>query len=131
MLPPGTRMSVFGHSVRFEDWSRLVRAPLVWLGEPDPCKAGTHIEGSDPVKQSLGAMLAAWGASFRNTPTTVGQADKNGSDELQEALLIVSGEKGRINCQKAGNWLAKYEGRVVDGFGSSAPGPISAPFCGA
>jgi hypothetical protein len=100
MLPPGTRMSVFGHSVRFEDWSRLVRAPLVWLGEPDPCKARTHVEGSDPVKQSLGAMLAAWWASFKGTPKTVGQADKNGSDELREALLIVSGEKGASTAKR-------------------------------
>ena len=110
---PDVGLRPFG---RFEDWSRLVRAALVWLGEPDPCKARAHIEGSDPVKQSLGAMLAAWWASFKDTPKTVGQADKSGGDELREALLIVSGEKGHINLRKAGNWLAKYEGRVVDGL---------------
>ena len=110
---PDVGLRPFG---RFEDWSRLVRAALVWLGEPDPCKAGAHIEGSDPVKQSLGAMLAAWWASFKDTPKTVGQADKSGGDELREALLIVSGEKRHINLRKAGNWLAKYEGRVVDGL---------------
>lgn len=101
---------------RFEDWSALVRAALVWLGQPDPCQARAHTEGSDPVKQSLGAMLAAWWASFRDTPKTVGQAVSSGGDELRETLLIVSGDKGCINLRKAGSWLAKYEGRVVEGL---------------
>jgi hypothetical protein len=61
-------------------------------------------------------MLAAWWASFKDTPKTVWQADKSGGGELREALLIVSGKKGCINLRKAGNWLAKYEGRVVEGL---------------
>src|SRR4029078_6718155 len=32
----------------FEDWSGLVRDPLIWLGEPDPCETMERTRRDDP-----------------------------------------------------------------------------------
>ena len=44
----------------FEDWSRLVRDPLIWLGEPDPVAVTEETRGGDPDLTSLKAVMAAW-----------------------------------------------------------------------
>lgn len=37
---------------RFEDWQRLCRFPLIWLGLPNPCATRDSIEASDPDVKS-------------------------------------------------------------------------------
>jgi putative DNA primase/helicase len=44
----------------FDDWSRLVRSPLVWLGCVDPAKTMETARAEDPELVALEGMAAAW-----------------------------------------------------------------------
>ena len=57
-IASGTRVALrpFGS---FEEWSRLVREPLVWLGLPDPVDSLRVLEAADPERAQLAAMLQA------------------------------------------------------------------------
>src|SRR5262249_39539110 len=41
----------------FEEWSTMVRAPLVWLGCDDPCASRDDIEDTDPETDKLANLL--------------------------------------------------------------------------
>ena len=45
---------------RMREWSRFARAPLVWLGEPDPLESQLTLRESDPALESLESLLSAW-----------------------------------------------------------------------
>jgi hypothetical protein len=44
----------------FEDWSRWVREPLLWLGQPDPWATVSQIRDADPELAGLTAVIAQW-----------------------------------------------------------------------
>lgn len=44
----------------FEDWTRAVRSPLVWLGCADPCETMEEVCAEDPVLGMLRQLLSAW-----------------------------------------------------------------------
>jgi putative DNA primase/helicase len=44
----------------FEQWSRLVREALIWLGEADPVDTMEDIRGADPKLRALRSMAMAW-----------------------------------------------------------------------
>ena len=44
----------------FDDWSRLVRSPLVWLGCADPMQTMETARSEDPGIINLRAVVAAW-----------------------------------------------------------------------
>jgi putative DNA primase/helicase len=48
----------------FDDYTRLVRAPLVWLGQPDPVGTMTKLHEADPVMAGLRGVMAAWEAAI-------------------------------------------------------------------
>src|SRR5439155_23583152 len=54
---PDVKVPVFG---RYEEWSRYVRQPLVWLGLADPCETKHVIAARDHVRNELGNLLEAW-----------------------------------------------------------------------
>src|SRR5262249_24881597 len=43
----------------FEEWSAMVRAPLVWLGCDDPCASRDDVEDADPETEKLASLLDA------------------------------------------------------------------------
>jgi hypothetical protein len=43
----------------YEDWYARVRAPLVWLGEPDPVATNARFKAAEPEREALGAVLRA------------------------------------------------------------------------
>lgn len=112
---------------RFEDWSGLVRAALVWLGEADPLTGREQLEDGDPVRVKLRALLLAWFETFRTAPATSKEAvlranetklDDEGREQpaypvLREALEEHFTDKGgRVNSRYLGEFLKKYAGRV-------------------
>lgn len=111
----------------FEEWSRLVRSALVWLGYADPVETIANARASDPIVTSLHAVLASWYAAVGSSPRTTG-AIKDAAFErdplnniingaLQEALLEVADDKrGGIDTRRLGKFLGRYAGRVVDGM---------------
>ena len=98
----------------FGDWSRLVRAPLVWAGCADPVATVTRARSDDPTVQALGSILAAWFEAWRSEPVTVaGLIDRaearatNGATELKEALGLVCLRGGKLDGVRLGYWLRK------------------------
>ncbi len=108
----------------FGEWSDNVRSALVWLGKADPTKSIEEVRKSDPVLNTLGAVLAAWQAVFKEPKTThqvaADLASFDATDEdrvtLREALLPVAGVRGAIDGQRLGYWLRRSKGRPVGKF---------------
>jgi hypothetical protein len=109
---------------RFEEWSAWVRGALLWLGEADPVEAQRELEATDPVREALRSVLAAWHKCFESSPVTVKQVIEYSPDgrqqdwsELQDALraAIPSGQYG-LNTRKVGSWLSKHARRLQDGL---------------
>jgi putative DNA primase/helicase len=111
----------------FEDWSRIVRSALIWLGRADPVETMNAAREDDPVKLTLLNLLTAWHTATGSDERTAGeivslaQQTGFGSDYLHENLREVVTEiafdraKG-INSTKLGFYLRSYADRVVGGF---------------
>lgn len=106
----------------FEEWSSMVREPLVWLGMADPVASVEAVRADDPELASMTALFAAW--PFGRGPWTVGKLiessiDRSNSVEdtpLRRALLEVAGnERDTINRTALGNYLSSIKRRPVGG----------------
>lgn len=110
----------------FMPWSRMVRGALAWLGMEDPLKTQRLIEDRDPEREALGTVLAAWWAHFGTTPVTTADLIMRDGDELgtvsdtqaalYQALCAAIYSPRGLNGRNVGKYLAKYQGRVVDGL---------------
>jgi putative DNA primase/helicase len=111
----------------FEDWSRMVRSALVWLGRPDPCDTMNKARAEDPITSSLTNLFTSWHVAAGSAPQTVGAikdiASLNDSfgrllhGNLREALVDVADDgRGGVNSKKLGNFLKRYEGRIIAGL---------------
>jgi putative DNA primase/helicase len=119
----------------FEDWSRLVREPLVWLGLPDPVDSLRVLEAADPERGQLGDMLRAVHDAFgigefksaHLLAATKGgrQASLDGgglsltdqqAEAIQEALRGVCERNGELNAKALGRWLLRVNGRIEGGM---------------
>jgi len=106
-------------------WTRLVRCALVWLGQPDPAAAIFSRMAEDPDRETLGRMLVAWKAAFGSSPTAVRDALKHidyfgtgdtSRTELAELFRDVAELKGEVNRNRLGRWIARHQGRIVNGL---------------
>jgi hypothetical protein len=105
---------VFG---RFEQWSRFVREPLVWLGCADPCETRAQVESKDPVRESLATLLAAWHETFDSEPQTISTAVTAGSESLRSVMSAIAPTKdGGVNTRRVGRFVAKHERRIERGL---------------
>ncbi len=105
----------------FDEWSMIVRSPLVWLGCADPVTTTETARAEDPVLSALSAVMNAWRDSVGlNKPLSAGDlkacADLPAYPELHAALLSVAGDRSTIDTRRLGHWLSKYKGRIVGGL---------------
>jgi putative DNA primase/helicase len=118
----------------FEQWSRLVRAALTWLGEDDPVLTMESARDSDARLQAKAATLAAIGELFgfgEDRARTVAQMIEatdpfNGlrtllvpeakQKALGEALMVVARQGKEISPTKLGYWLRQGKGQIVNGL---------------
>ena len=130
-LASGERVQVPRYG-RFEEWSRFVREPLIWLGMEDPCETRKAVEAKDSVRQQLSGLLTAWRDAFGTEGRTVAEAlrEINESEEgklveiqkrdaletLNHAMRAVAEEKGCVNTRRLGNFLSKHEDRIEGGL---------------
>lgn len=105
----------------FDEWSRMVREPLVWLSMADPVDSVEAVRADDPELAAMTALFAAWPDRGQWTVGKLIEAsgDRAGSIDdtpLRRALLEVAGD-GRevINRKKLGNYLASIKRRPVSG----------------
>lgn len=118
---PGlSELTAFGS---FEAWSDLVRAPLVWLGEPDPCETRAEVASGDSVREELSALTEAW-ASAVGVGKVVSAAEllRTAQERANEGpgrdalLLALESVCPRGASPKAVGWyLKKVKGRIVNG----------------
>jgi putative DNA primase/helicase len=111
----------------FEDWSRVVRSALVWLGRADPCETMEKARADDPVIGVLSGVLQAWHDTIGSTAQTTGQVKETAevrnplgniaNGDLHDALIdIAEGKRGGIDSKNLGKYLGRHKGRVVGGL---------------
>ncbi len=111
----------------FEDWSRMVRSALVWLGRPDPCETMNKARSEDPITSSLSNLFTSWHLAGGSAPRTVAAVKDlaNANDDFgglrhsnfREALIDVADDgRNGVNSKKLGNFLKRYEGRIISGL---------------
>lgn len=107
---------------RFEAWSDMVRAPLVWLGCKDPVSSVKALEDEDPERNNLLAVLYAWrkaiGSGQDLTLSRIIQtAQEAGNEPLLEALRAVCGERnGALSVHRLAAYLRRKKERIADGM---------------
>jgi putative DNA primase/helicase len=100
----------------FEQWDRMVRRPLAWLGCPDPLLTAEGLRESDPDLEAMRLLFSAWHKSTQiHGPATAADVVGIESDhDLREALQVVCAEK--INSRRLGFWLRSHRDKIVDGL---------------
>lgn len=110
---------------RFEQWTDLVRAPLIWLGMEDPCGSLSALESEDPARQEHLAVLAEWHNVFGPKELTarevIGEVcntvDLDAGAKLKDLLKEFSADRqGIFNSKRLSSWLRRHAGRRVEGF---------------
>ena len=111
-------LSPFGS---FEQWSRRIREPLVWLGRADPCSTVTRVRDNDPARESLWAVVTQWDEHLGHEQAyTVQEVVKLAALEadFQTALVAVAGSRTGllVSNDRLGRWLKKIQGKIVNGL---------------
>jgi hypothetical protein len=105
----------------FTDWSRRVREPLLWLGEPDPCDTVAKVRANDPMRDELGAVLLQWkehlGVHSAYTVQAVIERAVN-FPTFYTALMNVAASRagGTVSNDRLGRWLKRVQGKIVNGL---------------
>ncbi|MCJ2124046.1 hypothetical protein [Methylobacterium sp. J-077] len=125
--------TVCGPLGSYEDWSAMVRSPLVWLGHDDPVVSMETAREEDPELSAIRELFEHWRAhlilsdgyttnSITKTAcakTATSSLDFNQQGflfpEFRDLLLRQAGEGGVVNSRRFGKWLSRIKGRVVDG----------------
>jgi len=102
----------------FEQWDRMVRRPLVWLGLPDPLFPAEGLRDQDPDLEAMRLLFTAWNGVVPSgnaitAADLLGMASEVNQD-LRDALQLVCSEKP--NGRRLGFWLRSHRNRIVDGL---------------
>jgi len=122
---PGVGLKPFGG---FEAWDRLVRRPIVWLGQPDPLAPAEGLREFDPDHEATRALFQTWWEIFGNHGATcaeaiaaarkhVGRFDGDtepAHPDLREALQMAASDK--LDSRRLAAWLRRHRDRIVDGL---------------
>ena len=119
--------AVCGPFGSYSAWSKMVRSPLVWLGEPDPILSMEAIREEDPELANMREFFDLWPTYLRlDTAYTTariieiaGEQLPNNYDTLwlKEFLLKVAARRGKeseISSERLGRWLRRISGRIVN-----------------
>jgi len=123
---------------RFEEWSRSVCAPIVWLGYPNPILSQNRLKEEDPETDELfGILQLIHSVKQRSSFTCAELIDELcappvvpfGSDnvatnenylvrnDLLTALKNVAGEdKLHLNSKRLGRYFTRFKGRPISGY---------------
>jgi putative DNA primase/helicase len=109
----------------FEQWDRVVRRPLVWLGLPDPLVAAEGLRDQDPDIEAMRLLYTSWHAKFGSSPVVVADVVAAGMEtspmsgdyrnpDLRDSLQLICAEKP--NSRRLSGWLRRHQDRIVDGL---------------
>ena len=102
----------------FEEWSHRIRAPLLWLGQADPCNTTIRVQEDDPRRDLLATVIAQWRQHLTaGQEYTVQQLINHAINvnDFYVALLNVAGRNNVVSNDRLGRWLKRNEGRPVNG----------------
>ncbi len=108
----------------FDQWSREIREPLVWLGVADPCRTRERIIVNNPERDSALSILSTWHDLSQDRAVTVAEVIRDGAN-LKELLLTVAADRtepAKINPRRLGVWLRSIEDRIFGDFQLSRHG---------
>lgn len=103
----------------YEEWSRLCRQPLIWMGLPDPAQSLIDQVSVDPDREAWGEFLEAWQECFGGRAVTVRMliAKAEQHPRLMEALEDLPVMDGKsVNRGRLGWLIRKRKGQRVDGL---------------
>ena len=110
-------LSPFGS---FEQWSRRVREPLVWLDCADPCETVPLVRDSDPGREALVLVVMQWEKNLGlDRPHTVQQIIGLAVSDIDfhAALSAVAAHRGGLlSNHRLGRWLNRVKGKIVNGL---------------
>jgi hypothetical protein len=109
-------------------WSKMVRSPLVWLGEPDPVRSMDDLREEDPELRNIREFFDLWlgydlGLDMAYTTARIIEiacappgANNYAPQAFKHLLLRVAASKGAgdtVSAERLGHWLRRISGRVV------------------
>lgn len=108
----------------FNEWSEIVRGPLVWLGEIDPLKSQATLEALDPTRSSTEAVFLAWHELFGNAKKSAQEIietiDNTLQDEkikrLKDALIAAIINQKGLTAHTLGKWLSKNKDMIYGNY---------------
>lgn len=106
---------------RFEDWEKMVRSALLWLGEPDPCTTREEVKQNDPAAEMRFGLMrmfiegAEHGLEVNKLFTPQSVIEKAMSyPALHTTLEATLGP--RITSMGLGRYLSKCVGNITRGY---------------
>jgi hypothetical protein len=115
--------AVCGSFASYAEWSTMVRAPLVWLGEPDPIVSIDATQAEDPELADLRGLCSWWLGELKLDEhyrvarlVEIAHETPQGfnPNPLKDLLLRIASDKGGdISARRLGDWLRRNSGRVV------------------
>lgn len=121
----------------YEEWCRMVREPLVWLGKADPVKTIDDTRDEDPELVALAAVRLELRKLLGNDFMTVAdikdaanerEEESSAADggryrpptyhrpELRQVLIDAAGTRGEVDSRRLGYFLKRYKGRIISGM---------------
>lgn len=93
----------------FEEWSRTIREPLVWLGMADPCETRQDIQAIDPEREERLIVFKALRKKYGDREFGVAELVKDCETRrgLQEAMPQSTYDQKGLNNKSLGKWLSK------------------------
>jgi hypothetical protein len=119
---------VCGPLASYAAWSRMVRSPLVWLGEPDPIRIMDDVRDEDWDLGNIREFFELWlaydlGLKSDHTATEIIEiacrppAPNNYAPQtFKQLLLRVAARKDTpdvVSAERLGWWLRSISGRVI------------------
>ena len=103
----------------FEQWSRRIREPLVWLGRADPCGTIDRVRENDPTREALWTVVVQWeehlGHEQKYAVQDVIRLAAPEADFQTALVAVASNQKGLlVSNDRLGRWLKKVQGKVVN-----------------
>ena len=104
----------------FEDWSKRIREPLLWLDQEDPCDSMRTVRESDPDRAALLTALEQWkkelGTLQAHTVQQIINHATNASDFLAALAAVAPTTRGGtiVSGVRLGRWLKRVEGKIAN-----------------
>ena len=109
--------------VGFDGWSKVVREPLIWLGEQDPVSSMEAARAADPQRAAAHELVRHWencigiGAAV-TARAVISTANETRFPKFRAFLIEHVGtmKADQVDPVRLGKWLHKEHGRVYGGF---------------